>query len=48
MMKVNWLKQEAKDGKFKGLDIELARTIMEKNEGNSLVNSPSSSILAEW
>ena len=29
MMKVNWLKQEAKDGKFKGLEMELARTIME-------------------
>jgi hypothetical protein len=23
MMKVNWLKQEAKDGKFKGLEMEL-------------------------
>jgi hypothetical protein len=29
MMKVNWLKQKAKDGKFKGLEMELARTIME-------------------
>jgi hypothetical protein len=29
MMKVNWLKQEANDGKFKGLEMELARTIME-------------------
>jgi hypothetical protein len=25
MMKVNWLKQEAMDGKFKGLEMELAR-----------------------
>jgi hypothetical protein len=29
MMKVNWLKQEAKDGKFKGLEMELARIIVE-------------------
>jgi hypothetical protein len=29
MMKVNWLKQDAKDGTFKGLEMELARTIME-------------------
>jgi hypothetical protein len=29
MMKVNWLKQEAKDGMFKGLEMELARNIME-------------------
>ena len=40
MMKVNWLKQEAKDGKFKGLEIELARTIMEimkGTAGNSII-----------
>jgi hypothetical protein len=29
MMEVNRLKQEDKDGKFKGLEMELARTIME-------------------
>ena len=35
MMKVNWLKQEAKDGKFKGLEMELARTIMEIMKGTA-------------
>ena len=35
MMKVNWLKQEAKDGKFKGLEIELARTIMDIIKGTA-------------
>jgi hypothetical protein len=35
MMKVNWLKQEAKDGKCKGLEIELARTIMEIMKGTA-------------
>jgi hypothetical protein len=29
MMKVNWLKQEAKDGKFKGLEMELASAAFE-------------------
>jgi hypothetical protein len=28
MMEVNRLKQEDKDGKFKGLEMELARTIV--------------------
>ena len=35
MMKVNWLKQEAKDGKFKGLEMELARAIMEIMKGTA-------------
>ena len=35
MMKVNWLKQAAKDGKFKGLEMELARTIMEIMKGTA-------------
>jgi hypothetical protein len=35
MMKVNWLKQEAKDGKFKELEMELARTIMEIMKGTA-------------
>ena len=35
MMKVNWLKQEANDGKFKGLEMELARTIMEIMKGTA-------------
>ena len=35
IMKVNWLKQEAKDGTFKGLEMELARTIMEIMKGTA-------------
>jgi hypothetical protein len=35
MMKVNWLQQEAMDGKFKGLEMELARTIMEIMKGTA-------------
>lgn len=35
MMKVNWLKQEAEDRKFKVLQMELARTIMDIMKGTA-------------
>jgi hypothetical protein len=35
MMKVNWLKHEAKNGRFKGLEMELARTIMDIIKGTT-------------